>query len=639
MRGKWYRRIQLKEGSSPTPEDLAAYQEMHPALLNCFEAWKVNQDASQWNLSPCSGHLLFAKFKGEGSERLKALFMPKVLDFRHAMWRVGWEHQRGGSLKDPLQDLANGLIELLDAGRLHDILVVRQMDPAEDSPKTTTAAKPEKDSPESTTSAEPFENAPKATISVDPVENTPKPTTAAKRAKKSPKPTTTAKSVRNAPRPTATAEPVESDPNTTASADPIENTPNNTTPAKPVKNTTKPTTRAKPAKKAPKPTASTEPVENDQETTTPADPVGNSPEATTSADPVVDSPETTPSWDSKTKKKGRTARPRGMPFEARPRREPIEWVKGTSLDAGTNATQTKHGLVDHASNDHFGLHIKACVTHLLRRRDNSLITSTSEIHPALRDCFEAWKARQDASQWDFTLHDKHQLIFARFKGRNSKNFKALYMPNALRFESNMWRVGWQHRNSGSLKDPLEDLANGLIELLESGKLCDILVVQLREPAENTSAIAIAKGSAKQKKRRPTPKPNAEASPYPGCEERAISSILNVATGALQIHAKPAGQAREDYLALEIDFSSLAIKEGSVPDVVSDTKLPKPASNQLHAAGKAQNTPPLRGVQAQYRSHRGSLMGSPRSYLYAYARTDVFEDLDGYRELRDGIEDY
>lgn len=104
-----------------------------------------------------------------------------------------------------------------------------------------------------------------------------------------------------------------------------------------------------------------------------------------------------------------------------------------------------------------------------------------ELHSALLDCFQAWKANQDASQWSFAPRGKKQLLFAHSKGEKSKQLKAIQMPKALRLEPGVWRVGWEHRHNGSLKDPLEDLANSLIDLLNTGKLRNVIVVVQKGP--------------------------------------------------------------------------------------------------------------------------------------------------------------
>ncbi|KAG8865221.1 hypothetical protein FRB96_000111 [Tulasnella sp. 330] len=177
-----------------------------------------------------------------------------------------------------------------------------------------------------------------------------------------------------------------------------------------------------------------------------------------------------------------------------------------------------------------------------------------EILPALLDCFEAWKADQDASQWDLTIHGKKQLLFAHFKGEGSKQLKALFMPKVLNLGHRMWRVGWEHRHNGSLQDPLKDLANGLIKLLDAGRLHDVLVVRQTNPGpiENAPRTVNTPAGPYTKNRR-TPKPKATQSkskPRQGPADVTRRSLLNVGTSALQAQDGPSDYAGEDYFAFE-----------------------------------------------------------------------------------------
>jgi len=101
------------------------------------------QDQSTWHIVINSKrNLLHVRFTGRNSHRFEAIQLPMRLTFKPGRWRVGWQHVKVGEAwhMDPLYDLAARLMELLEAGALHDVLEVDEKE-FEDTAGTASAAK------------------------------------------------------------------------------------------------------------------------------------------------------------------------------------------------------------------------------------------------------------------------------------------------------------------------------------------------------------------------------------------------------------------------------------------------------------------------------------------------------------------
>jgi hypothetical protein len=88
-----------------------------------------------------------------------------------------------------------------------------------------------------------------------------------------------------------------------------------------------------------------------------------------------------------------------------------------------------------------------------------------DVKPKLLEIYNEWKqSLRNLEDWDFTLQDtSEQFIYVKFIGKYNEKFEGISLPHVL--GKGLWRVGWQHRHYSSYKDPVQALADKLIDLI------------------------------------------------------------------------------------------------------------------------------------------------------------------------------